>query len=70
MVGIRMGVAPRASSWAASSEAWWRVRVMRMRLLVRVGILWVLYVCREAAQEGEIVTRCGAWVGFAGVLAR
>jgi len=44
MVGMRMGVAPRASSWAARSEAWWRVRVMRMRLLVRVGILWVLYV--------------------------
>ena len=39
IVGIRMVVAPRASSWVARSEAWWRVRVMRMRMLVRLGIL-------------------------------
>jgi hypothetical protein len=51
-------------SWAARSEAWWRVRVMRMRLLVRVGILWVLYVARCAGTGCEIVTQSGAWVGF------
>src|SRR6266550_2263236 len=70
MVAMCMGVAPRASSWAARSEAWWRVRVMRMRLLVRVGILWVLYVARRRVTGCEIVTQGGAWVGFAGVLHR
>src|ERR1700760_3561416 len=35
MVGMRITVAPRASSWVASSEAWWRVRVMRIRLCRR-----------------------------------
>jgi hypothetical protein len=33
---------------------------MRMRLLVRVGILWVLYVSRRAGTECEIVTQGGA----------
>ena len=42
MVGIRRVVAPRASSRVASSDAWWRVRVMRMRLWARASTIRIL----------------------------
>ena len=53
MVGMRMVVAPRASSWVARSEAWWRVLVMRMRLLVRGGTVAILVLGLSVLSENK-----------------